>query len=1002
MKRLTTLVAFAGVASAGCSGGLQDPSPGHATSRPIAAAVPASSSAEPVRARSLSPRVFGDAAVSMAQPTHVMPIEGLDGALFVRDFSNDPERLVRVFDATKNASFPVVRLGDEHVVGAYATEGGVHLLTTSGSALCASKLDDAGRGAASCVDTDATLVARLGDGFALLREDVPGLDDPDRKKKQREEARARPPERKPKARPKKSKPAEVRVKADPKKVELYAKRADASLATTGEWATTGLVYQTPLGGLGLVSAIGGPSRVRALYYEYGGPSREKSRDIIGEARLALGSLDETLKYDPASAHKMKLGKLYFGFVDEHQNPRLVGSDRGILYFGQTAMRGRCEVAVVSPFVMPLIPSQEDCALAPQRFFDHADAARAKQRNKPAPDIAPLDAAVRARTNAIRAYGQSASDPVRVAGFGPHQLGLTSEGVFVYAAGGAPTALDAPFAGPRDLVVSGAFAPDGSAYVETTSGDILLSSTHEVIARTPRVRVPRGDVELHERRAFSKVQGAWVPRRGRYVTRGSRSAGPVEADVVVVGGEARGLRLALRQGMLQVDGLSKGGALERLATFASPVTSGFDAAERPGGGALIVGTRPSGEVVAFTLGARGNVGPVMASGVKQAPHVSMRLTPFVNGGGVVSDETETTYLWLSDAARWLGSATAKARTAATCGVDPPSAFPLVTPGALTSSRAILGEGCYAGDFGFDASGTLLVLGEVREGVGRRAAIFPASEAAADVALAAPAASTESPAPSAVAATTACPSDMVHVPGTPAFCVDRYESSLLDAESSDFVSPDGPPTPNARAGAVGDFATRREIMGDLFARAFPLPDMRDAVVAAPGKLVAIAIRGGIPSGFVSGTNAKAACAAAGKRLCSRDEWKKACRGEKNTLFPYGDTFTEDACNVDGDAHPAALLHGHASMGHLDPRLNRVIVDGRTLLGRTGTHPRCASRFGDDAIFDMVGNLDEWIDDKSGAFAGGFYARRTQNGCEAIVDNHPNGYFDYSTGVRCCASL
>ena len=72
---------------------------------------------------------------------------------------------------------------------------------------------------------------------------------------------------------------------------------------------------------------------------------------------------------------------------------------------------------------------------------------------------------------------------------------------------------------------------------------------------------------------------------------------------------------------------------------------------------------------------------------------------------------------------------------------------------------------------------------------------------------------------------------------------------------------------------------------------------------------------------------------------------------------------------------------------------------LLRTTGATSSCASRWGDDAIYDMVGNIDEWVDEKGGAFAGGFYSRSTTNGCEALVTAHPTAYADYSTGVRCC---
>jgi formylglycine-generating enzyme required for sulfatase activity len=132
---------------------------------------------------------------------------------------------------------------------------------------------------------------------------------------------------------------------------------------------------------------------------------------------------------------------------------------------------------------------------------------------------------------------------------------------------------------------------------------------------------------------------------------------------------------------------------------------------------------------------------------------------------------------------------------------------------------------------------------------------------------------------------------------------------------------------------------------------------------------------------------------------EEWHHACRGEHDQQFPYGDAYQDGVCNVNRENHPAAILHGNSSIGHLDPRLDRVASSVGPLMRTTGATPECASRWGDDAIYDMVGNLDEWVDEKSGAFAGGFYSRGTRNGCEALVDAHPAGYLDYSTGVRCC---
>jgi len=167
----------------------------------------------------------------------------------------------------------------------------------------------------------------------------------------------------------------------------------------------------------------------------------------------------------------------------------------------------------------------------------------------------------------------------------------------------------------------------------------------------------------------------------------------------------------------------------------------------------------------------------------------------------------------------------------------------------------------------------------------------------------------------------------------------------------------------------------------------------------KSVARSVQGVIPSGYMSGVMAKRACEGAGKRLCSQAEWTAACRGEHGAAFPYGPSYAEGGCNVFREAHPAVVLYGDASKNHLDPRLNLAEGSNGPLLRRTGATPSCRSSWGQDGVYDMVGNLDEWVESESGAFQGGFYARSTREGCDARITVHPPQYLDYSLGVRCC---
>lgn len=282
--------------------------------------------------------------------------------------------------------------------------------------------------------------------------------------------------------------------------------------------------------------------------------------------------------------------------------------------------------------------------------------------------------------------------------------------------------------------------------------------------------------------------------------------------------------------------------------------------------------------------------------------------------------------------------------------------------------------------------------------------------------------------------ACPAEMVDVAGR--FCIDRFEASVVD-EAGRRLSPYYPPDPVSalraferwsavsaweqrvaarRLDAGGDggylFVEQPEAGGcsggwrDPDGGSCWQPRLLLAVPSLPAwqrsgtySYRAVSWSGVVPSGYMSALTAAEACRAAGKRLCTETEWVTACRGESRTRHPYGDTFRFGACNVHREAHPSVVLRGDWGAKLTDPRMNLMLHDGQPLLRETGSTPTCVSRWGDDAIHDMVGNLDEWVANRAGLFLGGFYARATRRGCLARVWAHPPSHVDFSTGFRCC---
>ena len=220
---------------------------------------------------------------------------------------------------------------------------------------------------------------------------------------------------------------------------------------------------------------------------------------------------------------------------------------------------------------------------------------------------------------------------------------------------------------------------------------------------------------------------------------------------------------------------------------------------------------------------------------------------------------------------------------------------------------------------------------------------------------------------------CPPDMASIDDH--YCIDRFEASLVE------ILPNG----DERAWSPYDAL-------DASSRG-PLPVVR-----------AVSAQGVTPQAYISEVQAKLACARSGKRLCRATEWKRACMGPAHTTYPYGATVEDGRCNDHGRAPMAIVFKlGGGSDPHLwpahmnDPRLDQLPGTVAT----TGSHTGCTNDYG---VYDMVGNVHEWIDDPNGTFVGGYYLDTHQlgDGCNYRTEGHDIYYHDYSTGFRCCADV
>lgn len=130
-----------------------------------------------------------------------------------------------------------------------------------------------------------------------------------------------------------------------------------------------------------------------------------------------------------------------------------------------------------------------------------------------------------------------------------------------------------------------------------------------------------------------------------------------------------------------------------------------------------------------------------------------------------------------------------------------------------------------------------------------------------------------------------------------------------------------------------------------------------------------RGAQPQSVLDADEATSLCQKAGKRLCSREEWQRACQGKKRRLYSYGQSFQPGVC---------------------------VTADGqgkKTPVRPSGSRAECRSEYD---VYDLNGNMAEWV--ASSQLMGGSGAKpANQTTCQSDTGSGGTAY----AGVRCCAS-
>lgn len=274
--------------------------------------------------------------------------------------------------------------------------------------------------------------------------------------------------------------------------------------------------------------------------------------------------------------------------------------------------------------------------------------------------------------------------------------------------------------------------------------------------------------------------------------------------------------------------------------------------------------------------------------------------------------------------------------------------------------------------------------------------------------------------------------------PAHSIDSVSSAmpansieLMDAGPDAVKEPDGgqgagPPQPCPPEMALLTRVCVDRWEGHLVKLSDSGEEQEHSPVARPEAGVRYAARsaaGFFPQAYISRVEAAEACKNAGKRLCSRGEWMRACKGKRGFHFPYANKGRKGVCNT-GKPHLLEMLYGrNPRKWKFDEVFNNPALDQEPgFLAKSGEHAECKS---EEGAFDLVGNLHEWVRDTVGEdieivlerdqverkkqpwvpgnaiFMGGFFSTTDEHGpgCLYTTIAHEPTYHDYSTGFRCC---
>ncbi len=157
---------------------------------------------------------------------------------------------------------------------------------------------------------------------------------------------------------------------------------------------------------------------------------------------------------------------------------------------------------------------------------------------------------------------------------------------------------------------------------------------------------------------------------------------------------------------------------------------------------------------------------------------------------------------------------------------------------------------------------------------------------------------------------------------------------------------------------------------------------------------------PSVSVTFEEARDLCSSEGKRLCSAQEWTVACEGPEHRPYPHGFKRDPEACNYDKDY----IIPD--DFAYQNPLTRSAEIARVSQSEPSGSRKSCVSSAG---VFDMTGNVDEWVLNEGGSPQGpefesglkGGYWGPVRNRCRPMTTDHNHWHHGYQIGFRCCST-